>query len=129
MWQGDSTLCGGTRLSPDGERLVEHARRMLQVEAAALHDLKAHGLSGRLVFGIPDEDWGEHVKAVVEPAAGIEPSQALAEEILAFCKERLASFKIPRSIDFTAALPRDPNGKLYKRKLRDPYWEGRDRAI
>ena len=81
------------------------------------------------VFGIPDDDWGEHVKAVVEPATGIEPSQELVDEILAFCKERLASFKIPRSIDFTQALPRDPNGKLYKRKLRDPYWEGRDRAI
>jgi long-chain acyl-CoA synthetase len=81
------------------------------------------------VFGIPDDDWGEHVKAVVEPSTGVEPGPALAEEILAFCKERLASFKIPKSIDFTEALPRDPNGKLYKRKLRDPYWEGRDRAI
>ena len=81
------------------------------------------------VFGIPDEDWGEHVKAVVELAAGAQPGQALADEILAFCKERLAGFKCPKSIDFTPALPRDPNGKLYKRKLRDPYWAGRDRAI
>jgi long-chain acyl-CoA synthetase len=81
------------------------------------------------VFGVPDEDWGEHVKAVVEVAEGIEPGSDLANEILAYCKERLASFKIPRSIDFTDALPRDPNGKLYKRKLRDPYWAGRDRAI
>jgi long-chain acyl-CoA synthetase len=81
------------------------------------------------VFGIPDDDWGEHVKAVVEVAPGVTPGSALAEELLAYCKERLAAFKCPRSIDFTEALPRDPNGKLYKRKLRDPYWAGRERAI
>jgi long-chain acyl-CoA synthetase len=81
------------------------------------------------VFGIPDDDWGEHVKAVVELAPGFEPGPAMAEELLAFCKEQLASFKVPRSFDFTDALPRDPNGKLYKRKLRDPYWAGRERAI
>src|SRR5205085_10128060 len=81
------------------------------------------------VFGIPDDDWGEQVKAVVEPAPGAEPGPALASELLAYCKENLAAFKCPRTIDFTDALPRDPNGKLYKRKLRDPYWAGRDRAI
>ncbi len=81
------------------------------------------------IFGIPDDDWGEGVKAVIEPAAGIEATPALAEEILAFAKERLATFKCPKSIDFVALLPRDPNGKLSKRKLRDPYWAGRDRAI
>ncbi len=81
------------------------------------------------VFGIPNDDWGEEVKAVVEPAAGIEPSDELAGEILAFCEGRLAKFKTPRSIDFTDDMPRDPNGKLYKRKLRDPYWEGRERVI
>jgi long-chain acyl-CoA synthetase len=81
------------------------------------------------VFGIPDDDWGEHVKAVVELAPGFTPGQAIADELLAFCKEQLASFKVPRSFDFTDALPRDPNGKLYKRKLRDPYWAGRERAI
>ena len=81
------------------------------------------------VFGVPHEDWGEEVKAVVEPAAGIEPSDALAGEILAFSRDKLAKFKLPKSIDFVAEMPRDPNGKLYKRKLRDPYWEGRERAI
>jgi long-chain acyl-CoA synthetase len=81
------------------------------------------------VFGIPHEDWGEEVKAVVEPAPGVAPNAALADEILSFCKERLASFKIPKSVDFVSELPRDPNGKLYKRKLRDPYWAGRERAI
>jgi long-chain acyl-CoA synthetase len=81
------------------------------------------------VFGIPHEDWGEEVKAVIEPADGVEAGPALAEEILAFCADKLARFKTPRSIDFVEEMPRDPNGKLYKRKLRDPYWEGRERAI
>jgi long-chain acyl-CoA synthetase len=81
------------------------------------------------VFGIPDDEWGEQIKAVVELEPGREPGSALAGELLAFCKARLAGFKCPKSIDFTPALPRDPNGKLYKRKLRDPYWEGRDRSI
>jgi long-chain acyl-CoA synthetase len=81
------------------------------------------------VFGIPHEDWGEEVKAVVEPAEGEAPGEALTEEILAFCRDKLAKYKIPRSIDYVEEMPRDPNGKLYKRKLRDPYWEGRERAI
>jgi long-chain acyl-CoA synthetase len=81
------------------------------------------------VFGIPHEDWGEEVKAVVEPAEGVEGGPELAGEILAFCSDKLARFKTPKSIDFIAEMPRDPNGKLYKRKLRDPYWEGRERVI
>ncbi|MCC6641036.1 MAG: acyl-CoA synthetase [Deltaproteobacteria bacterium] len=81
------------------------------------------------VFGIPDEDWGEQVKAVIEPAPGVTAGPALAGEILAFCLERTAKYKAPRSIDFIDAMPRDPNGKLYKRKLRDPYWKGRERSI
>ena len=81
------------------------------------------------VFGIPHDDWGEEVKAVVEPAPGIKASAQLADEILSFCADKLARFKTPKSIDFIEEMPRDPNGKLYKRKLRDPYWEGRERAI
>ena len=81
------------------------------------------------VFGIPDDDWGEQVKAAIEPAPGCEVGRALEREILEFCSERLAKYKCPRSIDFHDGLPRDPNGKLYKRKLRDPYWEGRERSI
>jgi long-chain acyl-CoA synthetase len=81
------------------------------------------------VFGVPNEDWGEEVKAVIEPAADVEPSPELAEDILAFCADKLARFKTPRSVDFVTEMPRDPNGKLYKRRLRDPYWEGRERAI
>jgi long-chain acyl-CoA synthetase len=81
------------------------------------------------VFGIPHEEWGEEIKAVVEPAPGATAGEELAAELLAFCRERLAKFKLPKSIDFSAALPRDPNGKLFKRRLRDPYWEGKERAI
>jgi long-chain acyl-CoA synthetase len=81
------------------------------------------------VFGVPHEDWGEEVKAVVQPVEGAEPGPALGEELLAFCRDKLAKYKTPRSIDYIDEMPRDPHGKLYKRKLRDPYWEGRDRSI
>lgn len=81
------------------------------------------------VFGIPNDEWGEEVKAVVAPSAGAEPGAGLAADLLAFLETRLARYKLPRSIDFLAELPRDPNGKLYKRKLREPYWAGRQRAI
>ncbi|HET7245759.1 MAG TPA: AMP-binding protein, partial [Streptosporangiaceae bacterium] len=81
------------------------------------------------VFGIPHDDWGEEVKAVVEPADGAEPGPGLTAELLEFLSGRVAKFKLPRTIDYVAELPRDPNGKLYKRRLRDPYWAGRGRAI
>ena len=81
------------------------------------------------VFGIPHEEWGEEVRAVVEPAAGVTAGPELERELLEWCKDRLAKYKTPKKIDFIAEMPRDPNGKLYKRKLRDPYWEGRERSI
>jgi long-chain acyl-CoA synthetase len=81
------------------------------------------------VFGIPNEDWGEEVKAVVQPSPGILPGPALEAELREFASDKLAKFKIPRSVDFITDMPRDPNGKLYKRKLRDPYWKGRAKAI
>jgi long-chain acyl-CoA synthetase len=81
------------------------------------------------VFGIPHDDWGEEVKAVVEPVPGVPAGPELTGELLAFLGGRVAKFKLPRTIDYVAELPRDPNGKLYKRRLRDPYWAGRDRAI
>ena len=88
-----------------------------EVEAALL----SHPAVGdAAVFGIPDQEWGEQVKAVVEPAPGHRASPELADELLAHCATQLAKYKCPRSIDFTEAMPRDPNGKLYKRRLRDP---------
>ncbi len=74
------------------------------------------------VFGVPNADLGEEVKAVVQPMPGIEPGPALAEELIAFCGQHLSRQKVPRSIDFEAELPRLPTGKLYKRLLRDKYW-------
>ncbi|MEU4493300.1 acyl-CoA synthetase [Streptomyces sp. NPDC023998] len=80
-------------------------------------------------FAIPHADWGEEVKAVVEPAEGNEPGAALAADILAHCERQLAGYKRPRTVDFIEVMPRDPNGKLYKRRLRAPYWEGHERAM
>jgi long-chain acyl-CoA synthetase len=81
------------------------------------------------VFGIPDDEWGEQIKAVVEPAEGVAPGPELAAEILASLDGRLARMKHPKSIDFIERMPREPNGKLLKRKLRDPYWKDRERVI
>jgi long-chain acyl-CoA synthetase len=74
------------------------------------------------VFGVPNADLGEEVKAVVQPMPGIEPCADLAEELISFCGQSLSRQKVPRSIDFEAELPRLPTGKLYKRLLRDRYW-------
>jgi len=81
------------------------------------------------VFGVPNEDFGEEVKAVVELVAGAVPGPELAQQLMAFCAEHLARHKCPRSIDFTDNLPRLPTGKLYKRTLRDPYWAGHKSRI
>jgi long-chain acyl-CoA synthetase len=81
------------------------------------------------VFGVPNPDLGEEVKAVVQPMPGIEPCPALAEELLAFCGEKLSRQKVPRSIDFEEQLPRLPTGKLYKRLLRDRYWGNKTSRI
>jgi long-chain acyl-CoA synthetase len=79
------------------------------------------------VFGVPDPEMGEQVKAVIEPAAGVAPSDDLAAELMAFARGRLAHYMAPRSIDFIEEMPRLPTGKLYKRVLRERYW--RDRSI
>ena len=81
------------------------------------------------IFGIPHEDWGEEVKGIVELESGVTASEDVEQEILTFCHQNLAKYKCPRTIDFIETMPRDPNGKLQKRKLRDPYWEGMTRSI
>ncbi len=81
------------------------------------------------VIGVPNNDLGEEVKAVVQP---VDPTQAgpeLAQELIGFCREHLAHFKCPRSVDFVDELPRLPTGKLYKRLVRDKYWAGHQTAI
>ncbi|MBI5479239.1 MAG: AMP-binding protein [Deltaproteobacteria bacterium] len=76
------------------------------------------------VFGVPDEKWGEAVKAAVVLRAG---ATATAAELIASCRGCLAAYKLPRSIDFVAALPKTGSGKIVKQALRDPYREGRKR--
>lgn len=81
------------------------------------------------VFGVPDDEWGESVKAAIELRAGVVASDELAREIIAFARTRLASYKAPKSIDFEERLPRLDTGKILTRQLREPYWRDRDRRI
>jgi len=78
------------------------------------------------VIGVPDDKWGEAVKACVVLKDGAE---ACAEDIIGFARTRIAGFKCPKSVDFIAALPRNPSGKILRRELRAPYWEGRERSV
>src|SRR5690348_2984067 len=81
------------------------------------------------VFGVPNVDLGEEVKAVVQLMPGVPAMQATTDELLAFCGQHLARQKVPRSVDFEAELPRLPTGKLYKRLLRDRYWGNKTSRI
>jgi fatty-acyl-CoA synthase len=100
-------ISGGVNIYPQEieDVLIGHAR---------VHDVA--------VFGVPNAEFGEEVKAVVQPDAmdGVGPE--LVEELLAYCRSRLAGYKCPRTIDFDASLPRTDTGKLYKRRLKDRYW-------
>jgi long-chain acyl-CoA synthetase len=78
------------------------------------------------VIGVPDEHWGESVKAVVVLKEGKAVSE---EELISLCKERLASYKKPRSVEFRKELPKNPTGKILKRLIKDEYWKGRDRRV
>jgi len=81
------------------------------------------------VIGVPNNDLGEEVKAVVQPSPDADAGRALERELIAFCRENLAHFKCPRTVDFVDELPRLPTGKLYKRLLRDKYWAGHSTSI
>jgi len=110
----DMIISGGVNIYP------------AEIEAA----LVAHPLvADAAVFGIPDDEMGEQVKAVVELVDGAIADAALTDELIAHCRGRLAGYKAPRSIDVTDRLPRQPTGKLYKRLLRDPYWTDAGRSI
>ena len=81
------------------------------------------------VLGVPNEEFGEEVKAVVQPRDMAEAGPELAQELIAYCREHLSHIKCPRSVDFEAELPRHPTGKLYKRLLKDRYWAGHTSKI
>jgi fatty-acyl-CoA synthase len=78
------------------------------------------------VIGVPDERWGEAVKACVVLEAGVELA---GQEIIDWARERIAGYKLPKSVDFVEALPRNPSGKILRRELREPYWEGQERRV
>ena len=80
------------------------------------------------VIGVPNDEYGEEVKAIVVANPGVSEA-ALGETLRTFCREQLAGYKVPRSIDFAAALPRTGTGKVQKRKLREQYWADEQRSI
>jgi acyl-CoA synthetase (AMP-forming)/AMP-acid ligase II len=110
----DMVISGGVNIYP------------AEIEAA----LYAHpAVIDAAVIGVPDQQWGESVKAVVQLRAGATATNEMADELIAFCAERLAGYKKPRSVDFVDELPRDAAGKLLKRKIREPYWAAAGRRI
>ena len=78
------------------------------------------------VIGVPSEKWGEAVKAVVVKKEGAELSE---RDLISFAREKIAGYKVPKSVDFTEQLPRNASGKLLKKDIRAPYWAGMDRQI
>ena len=88
--------------------------------------MAAPGVAEGIVIGVPDPKWVETVKAVVVRAEGSTVEEAA---IIAFCRERLAHYQCPTSVDFVEELPRNATGKILKRELREPYWRGHERNI
>jgi acyl-CoA synthetase (AMP-forming)/AMP-acid ligase II len=107
----DMIISGGENIySPEVERVLAEHPAVMEVA----------------VIGVPDDTWGEAVKAVVSLRPGAE---AEGQELVSWCRERLAHFKCPRTVDVLPALPRNPTGKILKRELRRPYWDGHERAV
>ena len=110
-WTMDMILTGEGHVYP-----AEAERVLLQHPAVA--DVA--------VIGVPDPQWGEAVKAIVVRKPG---AQVTVKELIDYATERIAGYKVPRTIDFADTLPRNPSGKILKRELRKPYWEGRERQV
>jgi len=112
--RADVIISGGVNIYP------------AQIEAVLL----AHAdVADCCVVGVPDDEWGESVQAVVQPAEGRVPDHTFSAELLAHCRDALAAYQVPRGLDFDDALPRTETGKLARRSVRDRYWAGRDRRI
>jgi long-chain acyl-CoA synthetase len=112
--KADLIISGGVNIYP---REIE--------EVLARH----HRIVEAAVIGVPDPEFGEQVKAIVEPLSMEDATSDLKDELMTWCREHLASVKCPRSIDFRSELPRLASGKLLKRQLRDEYWAGRQSRI
>ena len=91
--------------------------------------LKHPAVADVCTVGVPSDEWGEDVKSVVQLKEGFEQDQAMVANLIGFCKEHLPGFKSPKTIDFIDDLPRLPSGKIQRRLVRAPYWEGRDKQI
>ena len=91
--------------------------------------IKHDAVADSATVGVPHDEWGEQVKAVILLKPGYQPSDLLAQEILGFARDSLPAFKVPRSLDFVTELPRSEAGKIQRNKVRAPYWEGRARQI
>jgi long-chain acyl-CoA synthetase len=107
----DMVISGGVNIYP------------AEIEQALLG---LHGVEDCAVFGIPDDEFGEALAAAVQPRAGVHLD---ADDVRAFLRERLAGYKVPAIVTFHTALPREDTGKIFKRKLREPYWAGRERRV
>ncbi|TNE41603.1 MAG: AMP-dependent synthetase [Alphaproteobacteria bacterium] len=110
----DMIISGGVNIYP------------AEIESVLVTHPRVHDVA---VFGVPNEEFGEEIKAVVELVGGGAGDDALVDDLKGFAAEHLAKYKVPRSWDFSDELPRTPAGKLLKRLLRDPYWEGKTRSI
>ncbi|HXQ16519.1 MAG TPA: AMP-binding protein [Caulobacteraceae bacterium] len=91
--------------------------------------IKHPAVEDACTIGVPNEEWGEEVKSVLTLNPGYEGGDALAKDIQSFARERLAGFKVPRTVEFVDELPRSPAGKIQRKKVREPYWAGRARSI
>jgi fatty-acyl-CoA synthase len=135
--KGWRTLGDIGRLDADGYLyLTDRAAHMIISGGVNIYPQEAENvLAGHpdvadvAVIGVPDEEMGEAVKAVVQLTDPAQASDDTAAALIAWCLGELASYKCPRSVDFVAELPRDPSGKLYKRLLREKYWEGRESRV
>ncbi len=135
--QGWTTLGDIGRLDADGYLyLTDRLAHMIISGGVNIYPQEAENLlvthpkvMDVAVFGVPNDEFGEEVKAVVQPRSMAQAGPELEAELIAFCRSQLSPIKCPRSIDFRPELPRHPTGKLYKRLLRDEYWAGKESKI